>query len=170
MSKDLMRYDVIVEEALRSVVRRALETVAEDGLPGNHHFYITFRTDFPGVDIPGFLKERYPEEMTIVLQFQFYGLEVDERQFGVTLKFNNTPERLTIPLNAVTVFADPSVNFALQFQFEEMDEDDEADEIDQPMGDADILEHKPVQNEKKTDKKTDEKSGEVVSLDQFRRK
>ena len=172
MSKDLMRYDVIVEEALRSVVRRALETVAEDGLPGNHHFYITFRTDYPGVDIPEFLKERYPEEMTIVLQFQFYGLEVDERQFGITLKFNNTPERLTIPLDAVTVFADPSVNFALQFQFEEVDEEDVEDGDEEPMGEADILEHKPAPREKSAEKekKPDDKSGEVVSLDQFRRK
>ena len=157
MSKDLMRYDMIVEQALRSVVKRSLQTVVDNGLPGNHHFFITFRTDFPGVDIPAFLKERYPEEMTIVLQFKFYGLEVDDEKFGITLKFNNTPERLTVPLEAVTVFADPSVNFALQFQFEEMDGDDDL-EIGEDEEDGD----KPVPEEKK--------SGDVVSLDQFRRK
>jgi hypothetical protein len=160
MSKDLMRYDVIVEEALRSVVKRSLETAAENGLPGNHHFYITFRTDFPGVEIPAFLTERYPEEMTIVLQFQFYGLEVDAEKFGVTLKFNNTPERLTIPLAAITVFADPSVNFALQFQFEELEEDEEAG------GEGDETDPASESGEKKPSEKT----GEVVSLDQFRRK
>ena len=109
--------------------------------------------------------------MTIVLQFQFYGLEVDNQKFGVTLKFNNTPERLTIPLDAVTVFADPSVNFALQFQFEEVDEDADEDEgIEAVATEADILEHKPAPRDKTAEKKPDEKSGEVVSLDQFRRK
>ncbi len=157
MSKDLMRYDMIVEQALRSVVKRSLQTVVEKGLPGNHHFFITFRTDFPGVDIPAFLKERYPEEMTIVLQFKFYGLEVDDEKFGITLKFNNTPERLTVPLEAVTVFADPSVNFALQFQFEDMDADEDLD-----IAEDEESEDKPAPEEKKT--------GDVVSLDQFRRK
>jgi hypothetical protein len=160
MSKDLMRYDVIVEEALRSVVKRSLETAAENGLPGNHHFYITFRTDFAGVDIPEFLTERYPEEMTIVLQFQFKALQVDADKFSVTLTFNNVPERLVIPLDAITVFADPSVNFALQFQFEETGDDEEPEEDSEAEGDATTDDKKPA--EKTT--------GEVVSLDQFRRK
>ncbi len=116
MSKEQLRYDRMVEAALRGVVRDALRQVAERGLPGNHHFYLTFRTIFPGVDIPEYLREQYPNEMTIVLQYQFYGLEVSESGFHITLSFNNVHERLGVPFAAITTFADPSVNFALQFQ------------------------------------------------------
>ncbi len=157
MSKDLMRYDVIVEEALRSVVRRVLNNVASNGLAGNHHFFITFRTDHPLSEVPDSLRERYPDEMTIVLQFQYWDLEIGDKTFNVTLKFNNAPERLVVPFDAITVFADPSVNFALQFESVEEDEMDE----DEPE------EKKPDAKDKKSG---GEKSGEVVSLDQFRRK
>lgn len=156
---DTLRYDKMVERALRGVVRQAIEEVIEDGLPGDHHFYITFMTDFPGVDIPDYLRERYPGEMTIVLQFQFYDLEVDRDRVGVTLSFNNVPERLEIPLAAITIFADPSVNFALQFQplGDDLEPDFEPDD-DGPDGDED------------KDEDGDKKTGEVVSLDQFRKK
>src|SRR5687768_5598332 len=97
MSTEFLRYDKMVENALRSVVREALRQAGERGLPGNHHFYLTFRTNYPGVDIPEYLRGQYPSEMTIVLQYQFYGLEVDQDRFGVTLSFNNVHERLTIP-------------------------------------------------------------------------
>ncbi len=156
MSKDLMRYDVIVEDALRGVVRRVLNTVAANGLVGNHHFYITFRTDHPLAEVPESLADRYPEEMTVVMQFQFYDLEIDEKVFAVTLKFNNVPERVVVPFDAITVFADPSVNFALQF--ESVEDDD---------GDDEPEEKKPAESK---EKKPGEKGGEVVSLDQFRRK
>jgi hypothetical protein len=116
MGDDRLRYDLMVEGALRGVVRQALAEAASRGLPGNHHFYLTFATRDAGVILPPQLKERYPEEMTIVLQHQFYGLEVTAESFSVTLSFSNKHERLTIPLKAVTTFADPSVNFALQFQ------------------------------------------------------
>lgn len=116
MAKDQMSYDRMVEAGLRSVVREALIRVATDGLPGGHHFYIAYRTDAPGVEMPEYLRARHPEEITIVLQFQFYGLEVLQDRFHVTLSFNNIPERLTVPFNAITLFADPSVNFALRFQ------------------------------------------------------
>ena len=112
--EDILRYDKMVEQALRGVVRHAIEEVMEDGLPGDHHFYITFMTDFPGVNITEYLKERYPGEMTIVLQFQFYDLYVDDEKMQVTLSFNNVPEKLEIPLAAITIFADPSVNIAIQ--------------------------------------------------------
>ena len=115
MSQDDLRYEAMVEGALRGVVRQALEVAARTGLPGEHHFYITFRTDAPGVTIPARLKERYPTEMTIVLQYQFWNLEVTDEAFGVTLSFNDKKERLSIPLAAVTAFADPSVRFGLQF-------------------------------------------------------
>jgi hypothetical protein len=90
-----LRYDQMIEEALRGVVRRALRTVVESGLPGSHHFYITFQTTAPGVEITDRLHEKYPEEMTIVLQYQFWGLEVSAERFAVTLSFNDVPERLT---------------------------------------------------------------------------
>ena len=116
MTDDRLRYDRMVEQALRNVVREALLCAAEHGLPGDHHFYLTFSTRFPGVQIPDYLHEQYPEEMTVVIQYQFYDLEVTEEIVGVTLSFNNTQERIVVPLSAITTFADPSVNFALQFQ------------------------------------------------------
>ncbi len=164
---EILRYDRMVEQALRGVVRQAVEEVMETGLPGDHHFYITFMTDFPGVSIPSYLRDRYPGEMTIVLQYQFYDLEVDDEKLGVTLSFNNVPERLVIPLGAITIFADPSVNFALQFQplGEEIDvsefEDDEDGDDDPTSGGG---------GDKKAKKKGGGKTGEVVSLDQFRKK
>lgn len=115
MGEEGFRYDAMVESALRGVVRRALSYAAERGLPGDHHFYISFRTTHPGVDIPAALRARYPGEMTIVLQHQFWGLDVGEEAFGVTLSFSDVPERLTIPFAAISAFADPSVRFGLQF-------------------------------------------------------
>lgn len=116
-----LRYDRMVEDALRSVVRRALIHVSGHGLPGNHHFYITFRTDHPDCDIPQALRDRYPGEMTIVLQHQYWGLEIAEDQFCVTLSFNDVPHRLVVPFSAVTAFADPSVRFGLQFDVDSAD-------------------------------------------------
>lgn len=115
MADNELRYDRMVEDALRSVVSRALRHAAERGLSGDHHFYITFLTDHPGVAMPDHLRSHYPSEMTIVLQHQFWGLEVGPEAFGVTLSFANEPERLTVPYAAVTAFADPSVRFGLQF-------------------------------------------------------
>lgn len=111
-----LRYDVMVEAALRSVMRDALTHVIEHGLPGAHHFYLSFRTGHPGVRIDSSLKARFPEEMTIVLQHQFWDLSVEEDGFAVTLSFSNTRQRLIVPFAAVTAFNDPSVNFGLQFQ------------------------------------------------------
>ena len=112
----ILRYDQMVENALRSVVREALGVVASMGLPGAHHFFITFRTDAPGVRIADYLRSRYPREMTIVLQNQFSGLQVREDGFSVTLSFNKVPEALDIPYAAIIAFNDPSVKFALQFR------------------------------------------------------
>lgn len=108
-------YEQMVQESLRSVVRQSLMQVAKSGLPGNHHFYISFRTDYPGVDLPDYLLEQYPEEITIVLQYEFWDLEVEEDSFFVTLCFNDIHERLTVPLQAIVSFVDPSVKFGLQF-------------------------------------------------------
>ncbi len=157
MSEDLLRYDILVEEALREVVHRAMKKVADGGLPGEHHFYISFQTHFPGVELPPYLTEQYPDEMTIVLQYQFYGLTVTETGFNVMLSFNNIREKLSIPFAAITTFADPSVNFALQFQ---------------PLSEA--IEISDNESDDKTDaEKAAEdasKRGEVISLDKFRKK
>jgi len=111
----VLRYDLMVEEALRGVVRQALSGAAADGLIGEQHFYVTFRTDLPGVILSDHLRNRYPQEMTIVLQHRFWGLQVAEDHFEVTLSFQDVPERLVIPFAAVSAFADPSVRFGLQF-------------------------------------------------------
>lgn len=171
MKKDdtSLRYDRMVESALRGVVRQAVGEVQQRGLPGDHHFYITFMTDYPGVKIPDYLRERYPGEMTIVLQYQFENLTIDEQNIGVTLSFNNVPERLIVPLAAVTIFADPSVNFALQFQpLGDMIEEHEA-QILSSLSDKD--DHEPDPNAPKGKKgKSSAQSGEVISLDKFRKK
>jgi hypothetical protein len=116
MGRDFLDYGAMMETALLGVVREALGRVAERGLPGQHHFYITFRTGHRGVQIPDYLRQQFPDEMTIVLQHQYSGLQVDEAGFGVGLSFNQARERLIIPFAAVTAFADPSVKFGLQLQ------------------------------------------------------
>ena len=113
---DKLHYERMMETALRGVIREALTAAAAAGLPGEHHFYLTFRTEAPGVEIPPRLCQRHPDEMTIVLQYQFWGLEVDDAGFAVTLSFDAKHERLHIPFAAVTAFVDPSVQFGLQFQ------------------------------------------------------
>ena len=116
MAQDLFDYPQMVATALRGVVREALARAAREGLRGSHHFYVIFRTDAAGVVLPDYLLAKYPDEMTIVLQNQFWGLEVRDQDFSVTLSFQNRPEQLTIPFAAVTSFADPSVKFGLQFE------------------------------------------------------
>ena len=153
--KDLFRYDQMVEHALRGVVREALARASTSGLPGTHHFYITFQTTFPGLSIPESLSSQYPEEMTIVLEHQFWDLEIEEERFSVTLSFQSRPERLVIPFNAITAFTDPSVKFGLQFQ------PGEAASTSVPPG------PKP-EPKKEIDKGP--KTGEVVALDAFRKK
>src|SRR3546814_10403677 len=116
MAEDLFRYDLMVENALRGEVRDALRRALAHGLPGNHHFYLTFKTRAPGVEIPPYLVERYPEEMTIVLQFQYWNLEVEDPRFSVMLSFNDICESLVVPFESLTGFADPSVQLGTQFQ------------------------------------------------------
>lgn len=116
VADSLIPYDDIVQEALRAVVGRVLGQVADmGGLPGAHHFYITFKTQAPGVDIPARLIERFPDEMTIVLQNRFWDLRADDERFSVGLSFNQIPSTLTIPFSAITGFHDPAVNFELRF-------------------------------------------------------
>lgn len=119
----LIPYDEIVQEALRAVVGRVLGEVEASGghLPGLHHFYITFKTGAPGVSIPDRLRERFPDEMTIVLQNKFWELAVEENAFSVGLSFNQIPSKLYVPFSAITAFVDPAVDFGLQFQASEAD-------------------------------------------------
>ena len=125
----LIPYDEIVQEALRAVVGRVLGSVAENGgLPGDHHFYITFKTQATGVNIPKRLLERFPDEMTIVMQNRYWDLVVDDIGFSIGLSFNQVPSKLVIPYAAITGFHDPSVNFELRFQAQEEPEGPEPHE------------------------------------------
>jgi hypothetical protein len=116
MADDEIRYDILTQDALRGVVRKVLSEVARTGLPGEHHFFITFATHAPGVRISSRLLGRYPEDMTIVLQHQYWDLTVTEHAFEVGLSFNGIPERLLVPFTAVKAFLDPSVQFGVQFE------------------------------------------------------
>ena len=115
MPKDMIRYDVLAQEAFRGLVKKVLAEVAHAGLPGEHHFYIIFDTRVPGVRISARLKERYPDEMTIVIQHQYWELVVNETSFEIGLSFSGVPEKLVIPFASVRGFFDPSVEFAVQF-------------------------------------------------------
>ena len=116
-AQDLMRYEAMAQDALRGVVKAALKrAAAPEGLPGAHHFYITFKTGAAGVSIPKNLRDRFPDEMTIVLQNKFWDLKVDDEGFTVGLSFNQIPAKLEIPFAAITAFVDPAVDFGLQFQ------------------------------------------------------
>jgi uncharacterized protein len=115
MDPEKIDYPAILQDAFRDAVRRVLEQVAEHGLPGEHHFYIGFRTGFPGVEVPRHLRAQYPEEMGIILQHQFWGLEVTAEAFSVLLNFGGSRQRLTVPFAALTSFADPSADFGLRF-------------------------------------------------------
>ncbi len=163
MAKDLLRYDLMVEAALRDVVRQSLGRAATAGLPGNHQFYITFRTDSPGVELPDHLRERYPDEMTIVLQHEFRDLEVGEDAFTVTLSFDDIPAPLKIPLSSITAFADPSVNFGLQFQ-----SDSTADGAPRPSRTK--ADQRPVQAVPEPKDESAPEAAKVINLDTFRTK
>src|SRR3982751_5292844 len=158
MPQDLFQYDKMVERALRGVVRDALQRAAEEGLRGAHHFYIGFATEMPGVTIPDYLRGKYPGEMTIVLQHQYCDLELGEEAFSVSLSFQKQLERLTIPFAAIRSFADPSVNFALEFAGPPVDS--------KPVGSLPA----PTTTEAETATESDRPAGEVVTLDSFRKR
>ena len=161
MSEESLRYDRMVEDALRGVVRDALVQTAQHGLFGEHHFYITFRTRFAGVRVPPHILARHPDEMTIVLQHQFWGLEVDDEHFEVTLSFSGESERLYIPFAAVTGFADPSAKFGLQFQVEE----------DGDFEDEDLPEEAPAGEAiPEPEDEAPAEGAKVIALDAFRKK
>ncbi len=162
MSADLLQFDKMMEEALlQGVVRKALTVVAERGIIGQHHFYITFRTTDPTVTMPDFLRSRYTPEMTIVLQHQFWGLEVDDSGFGVTLSFEGKHERLIVPWGSIVAFVDPSVQFGLQFTRAEAAKPDDA-KAEAPAAETTPSLPKPAA--------PGGDDNRVVALDKFRKK
>ncbi len=174
MADDHIRYDILAQEALRGVMRKVLAEVARTGLPGNHHFFITFMTGAPGVRISSRLKERYPEQMTIVIQYQYWDLKVTETGFEVGLSFSDIAEKLEIPFSAVRGFYDPSVSFELEFDVKT--ETAQLAELPPPVTaprPVKVAETKksPVAVETKPEKDEPGKPvAEVVSLDSFRKK
>ena len=165
MSKDYIGYEALMDSALRGVVREALRRVERQALIGSHHFYLTFKTNFPGVDIPEFLHEQYPDEMTIVLQHQFWDLKVEQDQFKVTLTFRKLPAELVIPFAALTAFVDPGVQFGLQFKVADADATQTTASTTPtpgPQAPSTAPAEKPAEKPAAP--------GEVVSLDAFRKK
>ncbi|PCD75734.1 SspB family protein [Pseudothioclava arenosa] len=142
-------YGSLMHNAMRSLICTVLQQIADEGLPGSHHFFITFDTRHPETEIADWLRDRYPEEMTIVIQHWFDDLEVTEDGFSITLNFGDNPEHLVIPFDAITTFVDPSVEFGLRFETQSYEDDEEDDEDE---GEA---EPRP--------------EAEVVSLDKFRK-
>jgi uncharacterized protein len=171
-SSDTINYGHYMEKAMRGVMAEVLGHVAEHGLPGEHYFYITFETTHPGVDIADWLRERYPEEMMIVMQEWFADLAVMDDRFSLTLNFSNQPETLVIPFEAVKTFIDPSAKFGLKF------DDHESDEMVLDLGDIDAAGGQEDNDGPATTDDDDQggpdggkppSSGDVVSLDRFRK-
>jgi hypothetical protein len=157
---DTLDYGSLMHRAMRGLIFDVLEQVRDHGLPGNHHFFITFDTTHPDVQLADWLKDRYPAEMTVVIQHWFDNLVVREDGFSITLNFGDQPEPIHIPFDAIQTFVDPSVEFGLRFENQDMDEieeDAEADETELSADTTDTSDEEPRQE------------AEVVSLDQFRR-
>lgn len=162
MSGATIDYGNLMHDAMRGLIRRVLDEVAEHGLPGAHHFFISFDTGHPDVEIADWLSDRFPEDMTVVMQHWFENLDVDDDGFAVTLNFGNNPERMYIPFDAIRTFVDPSVEFGLRFETQDVDEDDGDDDPRPPSGPAPDGPASSVSD-------AEEKDAEVVSLDSFRK-
>ena len=180
MNDESLKYDKMVEQALRTVVRRTLVEVAEHGLHGNHQLYISFLTRHPGVEIADYLCLQYPHDMTIVLEHQFWGLEVKDDAFEISLSFNDIQERLHISFDSIVSFADPAVNFALQFQKNQPDIDI-VDDTKRPLFTLDVSQQRdnklaPTGIEHTTQSTTDKSDDtvgledNVITLETFRKK
>ena len=152
---DTIDYGNLMHDAMRSLIKRVLTDVQANGLPGSHHFFITFRTTHPDAELADWLSDRYPEEMTVVMQHWYDDLEVRDDGFSVTLNFGDTPEHLVIPYEAILTFVDPSVEFGLRFESSEEEDSNE----EQAVFNSDHAEMK----------KTDTETGQIVSLDSFRK-
>lgn len=171
MAEDLIRYDILAQDALRGVVRKVLAEVAKTGLPGDHHFYVTFETRAPGVRISTRLMTDYPEEMTIIIQHQYWDLSVSEHAFEIGLSFKGVPERLLIPFTALKSFVDPSVQFGLQFETATLDE--EGAELEAEMDEVEtdpLVLDSPSPADEPAAEPGEKPAAEVVRLDAFRKK
>ncbi|MBR9863124.1 MAG: hypothetical protein GYB24_06755 [Rhodobacteraceae bacterium] len=161
---DTIPYGQLMHRAMRGLMRELLIDISKAGhLPGEHHFFITFDTNHPGVDIADWLRERYPEDMTVVMQHWFDNLVVSEDRFAVTLNFGDQPEPLVIPFDAIRTFVDPSVEFGLRFETHESDEDDDFDDV--PESPMIVIE----EDEEDDAEDTPKGEAEIVSLDSFRK-
>ncbi len=196
-SKDLIRYDILTQDAMRDVVKKVISEAVKAGLPGDHHFFVSFLTGFPGVKLSARMRERYPDEMTIVIQHQFWDLRATDNYFEIGLSFDEIPETLSIPFAAIKGFFDPSVQFGLQFDVEENEVEDAeitslvtaVSHVDEPEEDSRPVKKatptaskskKPATSKKasaknkkkpaKPDSKEPGGGAEVVSLDAFRKK
>lgn len=169
-----MNYEQMAQNALRGVVRMALERVAKQGLPGDHHFYITFESQHPGVVMSDWLKERYPDEMTIVVQHQYWGLNIRPDSFDISLSFHKVGEQLTVPFEAVKAFFDPSVQFMLQFKpVVGQGPKKPAAATEQPVlqvAKPAVKAETPAPEDDGDKPRDPSGGGEVVSLDKFRKK
>lgn len=173
MAYDIIDYGKLVDEAMHVIVAKVLKIVQNKGLPGNHHFFISFITKYPGVKLSKALMNKYPREMTIVLQYQFQDLKVDNTGFSIVLSFNGVKEGIYIPFASITTFADPSVQFGLQFRGVEYYEDSEQHEVDLELeledeGATKETTGKPKGKGKK--QAAGKKDTNVISLEQFRKK
>ena len=162
MTQDYNNFDypAMVDNAMRGVVKEVLQQADRDGFSGEHHFYISFNTNYPGVSLSSQLKAKYPDEMTIVLQHQFWDMDIQNERFSLMLSFNNVPEKLVIPYDAMTAFADPSVKFGLQFHEKEADDADTEDDV----------EIEAITETTQTSIEKDEDGNNVISIDAFRKK
>lgn len=168
MGQDHIRYDILAQDALRGVIRKVLsEVAATSSLPGDHHFFITFLTQAPGVRISQHLKAKYPEQMTIVVQHQFWDLKVFDGYFEIGLSFSDKPEKLTVPFASVRGFYDPSVNFELEFDVAAAEEGAGAEVTAYPEPQISEVQVVSVENPESGEPKP---AGSVVSLDSFRKK
>jgi hypothetical protein len=181
---DRFHYDALVDDALRSVVRRVLRQVADKGLPGSHHFYISFRSTDPGVQLPDYLRAKYPEEMTIVLQHQYWDLIINDEFFEVTVSFNKQQERIKVPFGALSAFVDPSVRFGLQFDRKdkpgagekiEAGANQPASSLPAPekrpsLGTPSEAAAKPEAAAASAEAKAEDPASKIVKLDSFRKK
>ena len=171
MPEDLMRYDLLAQNALKGVVREALRIAETTGLPGEHHFYIAFNTRHPGVQLSEKIAQRYPREMTIVLQHQYWNLRVLDDRFEVELSFDNVPEQLVIPYDAVKGFLDPAVQFGLQFETANTERKPrEVEGGKAAAANADAEASMPAAEKKQAEEPSQDDAAKVVSLDQFRKK
>lgn len=162
MTDSIIKYDEMVQAALIGVVRDILVETAKSGLPGEHHFYITFQTKHPDVKIPDYLKERYEDDMTIVLQNQFWDLFIDDEHFEISLSFNRNKEHLYVPFDALLGFFDPSVDFGLHFNSDA--------EAPVEMAEKEDMTAAPVVEQKKADEPDEKDKDNIVTLDTFRKK